>query len=369
MKKIIYLLLILFVVPMYACNNLETFEVEEYLDTEPILIPEDEIAFLHISDTHGSDRSLEPACGFLNMTDCSFGLLSGDIDATSEMKDMLLSCTKPFLMIPGNHDAYDDGGEHKFRTRMLDPMQDINNVVFGAEQCNYWHRDFYKAGYSLRVIGIDQWQTDHYSPQERESPSILTQEQIDWFIQVLKDSYDFDGIVIMIHEGFGNAHILQRDMNYTNDFISIYAKDYQNCYDYAGIQNAPLIPDIVEAYLSGENITEKKYMNANDHDYITVTTDFLGPHDNFIAYFGGHAHWDMVEHLKDYPRQLQSLVAYGGYRTGSSLNDLVKTVNGEFSFTINLNMIDFKNRTITIKRLGSTIKVDGTKREQISFTY
>jgi len=369
MKKNIYLLLILFVVPMYACNNLETFEVEEYLDTEPILIPEDEIAFLHISDTHGSDRSLEPACGFLNMTDCSFGLLSGDIDATSEMKDMLLSCTKPFLMIPGNHDAYDNGGEHKFRTRMLDPMQDINNVVFGAEQCNYWHRDFYKAGYSLRVIGIDQWQTDHYSHKERESPSILTQEQIDWFIQVLKDSYDFDGIIIMIHEGFGNAMVGQRDTNVTNDFISIYAKDYENSYDYAGVYNTLIIPDIVEAYLTGENLAAKEYMNANYLDKVTVTTDFQGPHDNFIAYFGGHAHWDMVEHLKDYPRQLQSLVAYGGYRTGSSLNDLVKTVNGEFSFTINLNMIDFKNRTITIKRLGSTIKVDGTKREQISFTY
>lgn len=369
MKKNIYLLLILFVVPMYACNNLETFEVEEYLDTEPILIPEDEIAFLHISDTHGSDRSLEPACGFLNMTDCSFGLLSGDIDATSEMKGMLLSCTKPFLMIPGNHDAYDDGGEHKFRTRMLDPMQDINNVVFGAEQCNYWHRDFYKAGYSLRVIGIDQWQTDHYSHKERESPSILTQEQIDWFIQVLKDSYDFDGIIIMIHEGFGNAMVGQRDTNVTNDFISIYAKDYENGYDYAGVYNTLIIPDIVEAYLTGENLAAKEYMNANYLDKVTVTTDFQGPHNNFIAYFGGHAHWDMVEHLKDYPRQLQSLVAYGGYRTGSSLNDLVKTVNGEFSFTINLNMIDFKNRTITIKRLGSTIKVDGTKREQISFTY
>lgn len=369
MKKNIYLLLILFVVPMYACNNLETFDVEEFLDTEPILIPDDEITFLHISDTHGSDRSLEPACGFLNMTDCSFGLLSGDIDATSEMKDMLLSCTKPFLMIPGNHDAYDNGGEHKFRTRMLDPMQDINNVIFGAEQCNYWHRDFYKAGYSLRVIGIDQWQTDHYSHKERESPSILTQEQIDWFIQVLKDSYDFDGIIIMIHEGFGNAMVGQRDTNVTNDFISIYAKDYENGYDYAGVYNTLIIPDIVEAYLTGENLAAKEYMNANYLDKVTVTTDFQGPHDNFIAYFGGHAHWDMVEHLKDYPRQLQSLVAYGGYRTGSSLNDLVKTVNGEFSFTINLNMIDFKNRTIIIKRLGSTIKVDGTKREQISFTY
>jgi hypothetical protein len=254
MKKNIYLLLILFVAPLYACINLETFEVEEYLDTEPILIPEDEIAFLHISDTHGSDRSLGPACGFLNMTDCSFGLLSGDIIATAEMKSMLKGCTKPFLMIPGNHDAYDDGGEHKFRTRMLDPMQDINNVIFGAEQCNYWHRDFYKAGYSLRVIGIDQWQIDHYSPKERESPSILTQEQIDWFIQTLKDSYDFDGIIIMIHEGFGNDMVGQRDTNITNDFISIYSKDYPYSYDYAGVYNTLIIPDIVEAYLTGENL-------------------------------------------------------------------------------------------------------------------
>lgn len=369
MKKHIYLLLILFVAPIYACNNLETFDVEEFLDIEPILIPEDEIAFLHISDTHSSDRSLEPACGFLNKTDCSFGLLSGDIIATAEMKSMLKGCTKPFLMIPGNHDAYDDGGEHNFRTHMLDPMQDINNVIFGDLKSNYWHHDFYKAGYSLRVIGMDQFQIDHYDKRERVAASILTQEQIDWFIQILKDSYDFDGIIIMIHEGFGNAHIGQRDMNYTNDFISIYAKDYKNCYDYAGIHNAMIIPDIVEAYITGENITGKEYMNANESDYITVTTDFQGAHDNFIAYFGGHTHWDMVEHLNAYPRQLLSLVAYGGSRTGSDLNDLVKTANGEFSFTINMNIIDFKNRKLTIKRLGSTVKVDGTKREEISFSF
>ncbi len=369
MKKYVYLLLILFVAPLYACTNMETFDVEESLDIEPILIAEDEIAFLHISDTHGSDRSLEPACGFLNKTDCSFGLLSGDIIATVEMKNMLKGCTKPFLMIPGNHDAYDDGGEHNFRTHMLDPMQDINNAVFGSETCNYWHRDFYKAGYSLRVIGMDQFQIDHYDKRERVTASILTQEQIDWFIQILKDSYDFDGIIIMIHEGFGNAHIGQRDMNYTNDFISIYAKDYKNCYDYAGIHNAMIIPDIVEAYITGENITGKEYMNANESDYISVTTDFQGTHDNFIAYFGGHAHRDIVEHLTDYPRQLLSIIAFGGYLTGSEFNDLIKSANGPHSFTINMNIIDFKNRKLTIKRLGSTIKVDGTKREEISFSY
>ena len=110
-------------------------------------------------------------------------------------------------------------------------------------------------------------------------------------------------------------------------------------------------------------------MNANYLDKVTVTTDFQGAHDNFIAYFGGHAHWDMVEHLKDYPRQLLSLVAYGGYRTGSEFNDLIKSVNGPHSFTINMNIVDFKNRKLTIKRLGSIVKVDGTKREEISFSY
>lgn len=368
-KKYLYLIPILFVAPLYACNDLEEYNVEDYLTTQPIEVAEGEIAFLHISDTHGSDRSLYPACDFLNQTDCSFGLLSGDIVATDFMKNKLLACKKPFLMIPGNHDAYDCGGEYHFRTEMLDPMQHINNVVFGSEQGNYWYRDFGKDGYSIRVIALDQFQIDHYSKSERVAASILTQEQIDWFIQTLKDSYNFDGIIIMIHEGFGNAHIGQRDMSVTNDFISIYAKDYKNCYDYAGINNALLIPDIVEAYLSGENIVGKEYVNANDADIITVTTDFDGAHNNFISYFGGHAHRDMVEHLNAYPRQLLSLIAFGGYLTGSDLNDLVKTSNGEDSFTINLNIIDFKNRRITIKRLGSKKKVDGTLRESIAFSY
>ena len=367
--KQIFLLLILFVVPLYACNGLEEFDVEEEIANEPITIPEDEITFLHISDVHGSDRTLDPACDLLNLTDCSFGLLSGDIIATPFMKNKLWQCSKPFLMIPGNHDAYDNGGEYKFRKEMLDPMQDINNVVMGSEKGNYWHRDFSKSGYSLRVIGIDQFQIDHFDKSKRESPSILTQEQIDWFISILEDSYDFDGIIIMIHEGFGNAMVGQRDMSVTNDFISIYAKDYENCYDYAGVYNTLIIPDIVEAYLTGENLSDKKYNNANYLDEVTVTTHFNGAHNNFIAYFGGHAHWDMVEHLTGYPRQLVSLVAYGGYLTGSHLYDLVKSPNGINSFTINLNTIDFKNRRITIKRLGSKTKVDGTLRESIAFDY
>lgn len=369
MKKQIYLLLILFVAPLYACNDLEEYDVREYTTIQPIEVGEGEIAFLHISDTHGSDRSLYPACDFLNQTDCSFGLLSGDIVATDFMKNKLLACKKPFLMIPGNHDAYDCGGEYHFRTDMLDPMQHINNVVFGSEQGNYWYRDFEKDGYSLRVIALDQFQIDHYSKKERESPSILTQEQIDWFIQTLKDSYAFDGVIVMIHEGFGNDMVGQRDMSFTNEFISIYAKDYQYCYDYAGVYNTLIIPDIVEAYSTGENLNGKEYLNANYLDKVTVTTDFNGAHNNFIAYFGGHTHKDMVEYLTDYPRQLLSLIAFGGYLTGSDLNDLVKTANGEDSFTINLNIIDFKNRRITIKRLGSKKKVDGTLRESIAFDY
>ena len=74
-----------------------------------------------------------------------------------------------------------------------------------------------------------------------------------------------------------------------------------------------LIPDIVNAYQTGENLNDKRYPNsAVVKDTLTVTTNFQGPHDNFIAYFGGHLHWDVTETLPYNPRQLQMLLTYGG---------------------------------------------------------
>ncbi|MBR1517888.1 MAG: metallophosphoesterase [Prevotella sp.] len=359
--------LLLFIIA--SCTTEEPYDVTEEYQAAPVTISDDEISFLHISDTHGSMLSLGPACDYLMLSPCSFALLSGDICATEKMKDCLQKCEKPFLLTPGNHDINEGGEELLFRREMIDPMQKINQAVLPADDVNYWYRDFQRGGHRLRVIGIDQFQFDHFSEEERQSSSMYTQQQADWLANTLNEAADYDGVIIMMHMGFGNRNLGCRDTSREGEFTSIYARNYPNSYDYAGSYSTLLVPDIVEAYITGNNLSGKRYLNANPSDYITVTTTYPCPHENFIGYFGGHTHWDVVETLTGYPRQLQSIVAFGGEGNGGKWNDLVKTGHGVDSFTINLCTIDFAHRTLTIRRLGSQRKVDGTLRQQITFSY
>ena len=151
--------------------------------------------------------------------------------------------------------------------------------------------------------------------------------------------------------------------------FSIYAKKYDNSYDYYGSKNLTIIPDIINAYQTGVNLIGQKYSNYDGGEILTVTTHFQEAHDNFIAYMGGHTHWDMAEPLKFYPQQLQVLVAYCGNGTSSNYNDLIKNTNNKDFYNFNVNIIDLKKRQLKIIRKGANVKTDGNTRDSIIFNY
>ncbi len=122
--------------------------------------------------------------------------------------------------------------------------------------------------------------------------------------------------------------------------------------------------------MSGENLTDTTFYGGYQLQTINVTTNFDGPHDNFIAHYGGHIHFDVVEHLSWHPRQLMSIIAYGGRGNGGrDYNDLIKTDTGEDSYTINASNINFTTHEHKIVRLGSKKKIDGTLRQSILFSF
>jgi hypothetical protein len=202
---------------------------------------------------------------------------------------------------------------------------------------------------------------------------VFSQTQIDWLINVLENSGDKDGVIILTHNGFGNSQQNTRDPNYVNEFVSINAKGWWDTYNYVGDGDAILIPSIIDAYITGNNLTDVEFKSGHKvkkvSQMINVTTNFNGPHNNFISYYGGHVHFDVVEHLSDFPNQLMSIIAYGGYGKGNSWNDLIKTNTGEDSYTINANNINFTTHELKIVRLGSKKKDDGTLRESILFNF
>lgn len=339
------------------------------------------MSFLHISDTHSVDVTLQPALEILNSDPTySFMILTGDFLPTETMMQEVLASEKPVFIIPGNHDAWNEDnvansyGQQGFREQVLNRLYPNGEVNFGDDVANFFYADVTQNGCTIRVIGLDEYDFANMGKPVVMNSVVFSQKQIDWLIDVLEDSGDKDGVIIMTHNGFGNSHQNTRDPDYINEFISINAYGFWDTYNYVGDGDAILIPSVVEAYMTGNDLTDVEFKSGHKikkvSQMINVTTHFNNePHNNFIAHYGGHVHFDVVEYLSQFPKQLMSIIAYGGYGKGNSWNDLIKTSTGEDSYTINANIINFTTHEHQIVRLGSKKKDDGTLRQSIIFSF
>ena len=329
--------------------------------------PEDSICFMHISDTHASDITLKKMIELLDTGECAFAVITGDLMPTTTMLNELKAAQKPIFQIPGNHDAWDGLGQRGFHEQVQLTTNLNYDIHYGDDVACYFYADVQQNNRTLRVIGIDQYEIETVGQTHTNSAIVYSQKQIDWFINVLENSDDVDGIIILAHAGFGNHAIGARDMNYVNEFISINAWTFMFGYLHDGISYPLMIPEIVEAFSTGVNMENVRYCNGIEGDTITINTHFTGPHNSFIAHYGGHIHFDIVERLPDFPWQTMAIIAYGGKGKGNNWNDLVKPSSGELSYTINRNIVNFTTRNHTIRRLGSVEKDDGTFRRSISY--
>ena len=348
-------------------EELPTEQKSEYDDMMSSIpnIGMNQISFMHISDTHGSDLSIKPMIYALNNCDCDFAIITGDILPSTETIEYMASSKKPVLLVIGNHDAYDKYGQTGFRKNVMDKVGNPS-IIYPNDSACYYHIDFHKNGHSLRVIALDQYEIDTEGKSSTYY-SVISQKQINWLIDLLNKSEQFDGIVLLMHQGFGNASIGVRNKTNTNDFISLFAKNYTKGYYHMGNNNPTLIPRILNAYISGENLNGEKYSSGFGKREIEVKTNFSEPHYNFVGYFGGHIHMDLIEYLPYMKNQLQVLMAYSGEGTGSNFNDLKKSTSGKDSYNFNYNVFDCKMRELKIYRIGANVKVDGNTRDSISF--
>ena len=354
----------------FACNA-----EDDRVDIQPDLLmikslKEADVMFLHISDTHGSLVSVIPMVDILTNSECDFGIITGDVCADDNLLSIINNLKKPIFLIPGNHDAYDThNGQTHFRYEVLGKMKNSLKLNFGSVNANYYYVDFHKNGKITRIIGLDQYEIE---TEGNPNPYnvVISQHQIDWFINLLQSSYDVDGIMILIHSGIGCGIQRKRNLENRNSFISTLAYDYPG-YEFYGYSSPFIIPDIVKAYMSGVNIMNKQYPSGFDGNVITVNTAFNNEHHNFVGYFGGHIHWDLCEYLPDYSHQLQVLMCFSGIGTGQYMsieyNDLIKTKNGNNSYNINCNLIDYQNRYLNVYRFGAKNLVTGGTRDSVQF--
>ena len=348
------------------------------------------ISFMHISDTHMFDTTLNKFVGLVQQTDVPFSVITGDMYFNNAQVKTVRSSAKPIYLVPGNHDIYHYYGgwraaglkpfepNYCFRYEQLDHWFAGNLADFshyGSEKACYFYFDFKAGDKTLRLIGLDQYDGGTAGWNERND-IIISQEEADWLADLLGKSENVDGIIIFIHAGFGNANKGQRNTDNEGEFISTTAGDFPRAYSYNGIGDPYLVPEIVQAYISGQNLDKKEFRSGAAHrddgstvppeTTVTVTTHFTQPHKNFIAYLGGHLHWDMVEYLKDFPQQLQVLIANGFKEKIYTWHDLSYE---DASYTINYCVVNFDTKTFVIHRIGSRKTDSGTYRLEQTFPF
>lgn len=360
---------------LLGCSDLadEDISIDNYVLSELLnqqgKIDSLNFSFLHISDTHGSAYTLKYFVKLLESSSYRFGLITGDIHMTEVMKQIISSSTKPVFLLPGNHDVFDwhdQNGQIAFRQMVLNQSKWKSQMHLGDETGNYYYVDITKGEDIYRLICLDQYEINSVGmvPQYY---IVMSQKQIDWFIAVLNETYSYNGIIVAMHSGFGNSRIGSRDLNNKNNFITITGGS-PDSYEFYGDSDPCMIPDIVEAYISGTNVS-RTYASGKEGVAINVKTNFNSSHNNFIGYFGGHTHWDCVERLNCHPSQLQFIISSANYLYPSKYDDMYRESQGINAITINSNIIEPTTRKITTIRLGARKIVDGTIRDRIEFKY
>lgn len=350
----------------------------------------EEIKFLHFSDTHNSPDSINYAKGLLN--DYHFVICTGDYSAQSggysNVDAPMKALGQKFLCLNGNHDVYNTfSSNQSSATSYLKSLVTDANVVWGDTLgiASYWYRDYALLNGKLRIIGVDQYDYRENVGVGSRYDTIYTQEQVNWFIERICELDENDYLIIASHEPFVNATIAEGysynvegkmddsavEKRRSNTFCSsrLWVWD-------TSLTNGELIPLIIDAYQNKKNINET-VNNTDSHtkdvlSSVSILKDFTKVKPaNFLFYLCGHLHGEMCDYHPTYSEQLILDIDNANPSTLGNSSDIRTRSNG---ILINAITLDFSLKQIIINRIGlsqteSYNGYEGINRQSITFPF
>lgn len=374
-------------------------EVTPDIPSEPP-VPEEPLTsfkFYHFSDSHGCLDAFDAADTLMeDNEDAQFTILTGDYakdgsygynmetddfsgttnDNTKvRMRSLAHKFGYKFLVINGNHDAYDafgsqnpgDSSVKKAAYFMHSVME--NNVHWASTNTSYWYQDFpVSATAKLRIIGIDSYEYKSNHKAARYD-TVYTQAQVDWFINRIEELTQEDYLLIALHEPPVTAEPIEdnpsllpgssvRRYRRANDFCSARIMNWSSS-EY----NGSLLPIIMNAYLhpTTAGTLNQTVMNvsadvaaSSSVPSVKLQKTFTKAPCTFFGYLCGHIHADLCLYHPDYPDQLIMTVDCATNVSGdvNAMSDIVAADRTEGGTLINEVTLDLVNKTVSITRIG-----------------
>ena len=396
-------------------QNFELLEASQGGD-EPVE-GEHKFIFLHASDSHGSQYSINKAKELLadESNEISYLIHTGDMFlntiASDNIRNAIIDGDKhrldgKLLFVAGNHDVaqaysgdpallrhgvFDENDNLQYAG--MDTYMDGSGAVFGSSDGCYWHKRVDNVdgmGNRLWIIGICDFQKKYSSTLTNSSITpYLSKEQGDWLCNILKGMGANDYFIIASHyppfrKGDGDSTIkdYQRTTHIDKDlFLSDRFPNGTNTW----LKGHSVLQAIVDSYLNRQNIQLRKTSESKWYPSQTSTNpyysgsssingefeslEFLGntaynfsgcSPAKFLFFLNGHIHADLAYYLCDFPYMLNLNIdtSHSGdtqnWAYDLSRKESGNKLNGNWVL-LNKVTIDFNNETIRIDRIGAQI--------------
>lgn len=354
------------------------------------------LVFMHMSDTHCEEtrrfESFKKSVELFNIVSrgsqyygnaLKFILHTGDVrnaeysDGYGFFEPVIKNLKKNIYVTPGNHDVGNGytvanaGTNEDIYNQMIAPMLDKWNLNSDGvdsphiEGKNYYFNDF--TDEKIRMIVLYEYETNF--DISTSNPTLLvhhrgyrafSQGQIDWLIQTLKNTPQGYGVIIAKHQpesvdGFTD-----------NPFYSSWQTERTHMQSYCGTE---LIAQIVQAFIDRTVFNTTIQQTGGIVTTLNVAADFSSlASSEFICYCSGHTHLDMINKLKNYPKQIELNIGPNNthYTNGT---DIYQNGEGVTRLLTNVYSIDRNRGYIYVVRLGANFSNTAQYRDFISLKY
>jgi len=327
------------------------------------------VAFLVMTDIHTDKGRFNRGLAYANDESLiDEVLVLGDVcDVPSELRSWnyeadVLTCNKPVLTIPGNHEVASSGSHvpftnQEFMDKFYTPTLVEKNGDIHGENETWWYKDvshnyINDSGTTLaktiRVISINQ--VDYCAAIDKNT-WYLSQAQIDWFVNLLDSTPDDYYVLVISHVAF-DSDFTPVDCKFTGPV---------NASTYPALADKSFITNIIRAWINGSTV-QATTTNSADNLEVSVNHTFANAHTNkFIGILAGHSHRDFVSRINGEEAIYQFSLHCTTSNTHQQAGDLGRT--GKTGDCLTVFVYDWFKHRVKLIRIGADITTGMTRRD------
>lgn len=309
----------------------------------------------HISDIHTDRVRYEYFLNFIKRSEIDDAICTGDfvIDNTSDEWQTIFkgNPNDGVIKVMGNHDAQSG-------------MSDADIADYMGLNSLYYYKDLQTYQGTIRLVVVNQFDVNGLDGAEKSATFHYSQEQINWFVDTLKNAQSLGyPVIVALH-----TPEIRPTPNEKGFYQRYY--DLDSMFDNYLCKGTP-IEDIVNAFQHGGTINET-YIYKDTSATISVNTSF--EQGVFIAYLAGHVHADLHGVSSKYDDQLYLCETCGCLKVGTKdygnrYSDLHRIEGDESENSFNVYSFDLWQKKIKVVRVGARMNDLLENRKYVVFDY